>query len=206
MALIDEIILRLEQEYPEALCSLNYKCDWQLLFATRLAAQCTDERVNTVTPTLYSRYPTLEALAAARIEDVEQIIHSCGFFRAKAKDIVAAAAMLVSDFGGVVPNTMEQLLRLPGVGRKTANIILGDIYSKPAVVTDTHCIRIAGRMGFTDSKDPYKVEQQLAAILPPEKSSDFCHRMVLHGRKYCTARSPKCGSCPILDLCPRHMV
>ena len=165
MSYTDQLISRLEEEYPEALCSLDYSVDWQLLFATRLAAQCTDERVNKVTPALFSRYPTLEAFAEAKPEDVEEIIRSCGFFRTKARDLIECAKMLVEKFAGKVPGEMEQLLTLPGVGRKTANIIIGDIYGKPAVVTDTHCIRLAWRMGLTDSKDPYKVERQLAASL-----------------------------------------
>lgn len=206
MRYIDQLISRLEKEYPEALCSLDYTVDWQLLFATRLAAQCTDERVNKVTPSLFSRYPTLEAFSEAKLEDVEAIIHPCGFFRTKARDLIDCAKILIDKFGGRVPGEMEQLLTLPGVGRKTANIIIGDVYGKPAVVTDTHCIRLAWRMGLTSSKDPYKVERQLAEILPPEKSSDFCHRTVLHGRKYCTARSPKCSQCPIGDICVKKDV
>ena len=198
-----KIIALLENEYPDALCSLNYEKDYELLFATRLAAQCTDERVNKVTPTLYSRYPTLEALAEAKLEDVEEIIRSCGFYHTKAKDIIAAAQMLISEFGGVVPGDMDSLLRLPGVGRKTANIIIGDVYRKPAVVTDTHCIRLANRMGLASSKDPYKVEMQLAAVIPPEKQSDFCHRLVLHGRAVCTARKPMCESCALKDYCAK---
>ncbi len=206
MSYIDQLISRLEAEYPEALCSLDYTKDWQLLFATRLAAQCTDERVNKVTPALFSRYPTLEAFAEAKPEDVEALIRSCGFFRTKARDLIECAKMLVEKFGGKVPGEMDLLLSLPGVGRKTANIIIGDVYGKPAVVTDTHCIRLAWRMGLTSSKEPYKVERQLAALLPPEKSSDFCHRTVLHGRKYCTARSPKCTRCPLGDICPKKDV
>ena len=206
MSYIYQLISRLEKEYPEALCSLDYTVDWQLLFATRLAAQCTDERVNKVTPSLFSRYPTLEAFSEAKLEDVEAIIHPCGFFRTKARDLIDCAKILIDKFGGRVPGEMEQLLTLPGVGRKTANIIIGDVYGKPAVVTDTHCIRLAWRMGLTSSKDPYKVERQLAEILPPEKSSDFCHRTVLHGRKYCTARSPQCSQCPIGDICVKKDV
>ena len=200
-----KIVELLEQEYPEALCSLEYEKDYELLFATRLAAQCTDERVNKVTPTLYSRYPSLEALAEAKLEDVEEIIRSCGFFHTKARDIIAASQMLLVDFGGVVPDNMEDLLKLPGVGRKTANIILGDIYRKPAVVTDTHCIRLANRMGLAVGKDPYKVEMQLAELIPPEKQSDFCHRLVLHGRAVCSARKPTCEVCTLHDVCAKKL-
>ncbi len=203
MKYLERIIKALEEEYPEALCSLQYTVDWQLLFAVRLSAQCTDARVNLVTPELFSRLPTLEAFAAAPLEEVEDLIRSCGFFRTKAKDLIAAAQMLLKDYGGRVPDTMEELLKLPGVGRKTANLILGDIYHKPAVVTDTHCIRITGRMGLTKETEPVKVERDLAAILPPEKSSDFCHRMVLHGRKYCMARKPNCADCPLGSFCKK---
>ena len=200
-----KIVELLEQEYPEALCSLEYEKDYELLFATRLAAQCTDERVNKVTPTLYSRYPSLEELAEAKLEDVEEIIRSCGFFHTKARDIIAASQMLLVDFGGVVPDNMEDLLKLPGVGRKTANIILGDIYRKPAVVTDTHCIRLANRMGLAVGKEPYKVEVQLAELIPPEKQSDFCHRLVLHGRAVCSARKPTCDICVLHDVCAKKL-
>ena len=200
-----KIVELLEQEYPEAYCSLEYEKDYELLFATRLAAQCTDERVNKVTPTLYSRYPSLEALAEAKVEDVEEIIRSCGFFHTKARDIIAASQMLLVDFGGVVPDNMEDLLNLPGVGRKTANIILGDVYHKPAVVTDTHCIRLANRMGLAVGKEPYKVEMQLTELIPPEKQSDFCHRLVLHGRAVCSARKPNCELCVLHDVCARKL-
>ena len=201
MTYLETIIERLEQEYPDALCSLQYDVDWQLLFAVRLSAQCTDARVNLVTPELFSRLPDLEAFANAEPETVEKLIRSCGFFHTKARDLIAAAQVLLCDYGGRVPDSMEELLKIPGVGRKTANLILGDVYHKPAVVTDTHCIRIAGRMGLTKSTEPVKVERDLAAVLPPEKSSDFCHRMVLHGRKYCSARKPECGECPLGDIC-----
>jgi len=197
-----KIVALLENEYPEALCTLDYGKDYELLFSTRLAAQCTDARVNTVTPELFSRFPSLEALAAADIGEIEEIIRPCGFFHTKARDISMSAAMLLSDFGGKVPDNMEDLLRLPGVGRKTANIILGDVYHKPAVVTDTHCIRLSNRLGLASSKDPYKVELALAAIIEPEKQSDFCHRLVLHGRAVCPARSPRCESCCLAPLCP----
>lgn len=197
------IVEELKVLYPEGICSLEYKKDYELLFSVRLAAQCTDERVNKVTPALYARFPTLEALAEADISEVEEYIHSTGFFRAKAKDIVLASQMLLRDYGGKVPNTMEDLLKLPGVGRKTANLILGDVYHTPGVVVaDTHCIRITGLLGLTDgTKDPAKVEQQLRAVLPPEESNDFCHRMVLHGRAVCIARRPQCQSCTLRSYC-----
>ena len=197
------IVNGLKELYPDGVCSLDYRKDYELLFSVRLAAQCTDERVNKVTPALYARFPTLEALAEADIAEVERYIHSTGFFRAKAKDIVLASQMLLRDYGGRVPDTMEELLKLPGVGRKTANLILGDVYHTPGVVVaDTHCIRISGLLGLTDgTKDPGKVEQQLRAILPPEESNDFCHRMVLFGRDTCTARSPKCDACPLAKDC-----
>ncbi len=201
-AQISAIIEELKQLHPDAVCSLDYRKDYELLFSVRLAAQCTDARVNLVTPALFERFPSLEAFAQATPEEVGEYVHSCGFWRAKAKDIVGSAQMLLSDFGGRVPDTMEGLLRLPGVGRKTANLILGDIYGKEGYVCDTHCIRITGRLGITDgSKDPLKVEQQLRKVIPPEESSDFCHRMVLHGRALCMARGPKCGECPMRELC-----
>ena len=197
------IVNGLKELYPDGVCSLDYRKDYELLFSVRLAAQCTDERVNKVTPALYARFPTLEALAEADIAEVERYIHSTGFFRAKAKDIVLASQMLLRDYGGRVPDTMEELLKLPGVGRKTANLILGDVYHTPGVVVaDTHCIRISGLLGLTDgTKDPGKVEQQLRAILPPEESNDFCHRLVLHGRAVCRARKPDCPNCTLRPWC-----
>ncbi|MCI9310171.1 MAG: endonuclease III [Lawsonibacter sp.] len=200
---IRAIVEELKVLYPDGICSLEYKKDYELLFSVRLAAQCTDERVNKVTPALYARFPTLEALAQADISEVEEYIHSTGFFRAKAKDIVLASQMLLRDYGGKVPNTMEDLLKLPGVGRKTANLILGDVYHTPGVVVaDTHCIRITGLLGLTDgTKDPGKVETQLRAVLPPEESNDFCHRMVLHGRAVCIARRPQCTQCTLRPWC-----
>ena len=197
------IVEELKRLYPDALCSLQYPKPYELLFAVRLAAQCTDERVNMVTPALYARFPTLESLAEADVAEVETYIHSTGFFRAKARDIVAAARMLVEVYGGVVPDNMEDLLKLPGVGRKTANLILGDVYKTPGVVVaDTHCIRITGLLGLTDgTKDPAKTEMQLRKILPPEESSDFCHRMVLHGRAVCVARRPDCQNCTLRPWC-----
>lgn len=197
------IIDGLKLLYPDALCSLQYEKDYELLFAVRLSAQCTDERVNMVTPALYQRYPTLESFAEADIEEVGRYVHSCGFFRAKSRDIVLCAQMLLRDYGGKVPGTMEELLKLPGVGRKTANLILGDVHKTPgSVVADTHCIRISGRLGLTDgTKDPAKVEEQLRKVLPPEESNDFCHRLVLHGRAVCTARQAKCGECNLTKWC-----
>ena len=197
------IIQALKELYPDSICSLDYPKDYELLFSVRLAAQCTDERVNQVTPALFARYPTLESLAQADVADVESYIHSTGFFRAKARDIVAASQMLLREYGGKVPNTMEDLLRLPGVGRKTANLILGDIFHTPGVVVaDTHCIRISGRLGLTDgTKDPGKVEEQLRKVLPPEESNDFCHRLVLHGRAVCMARKPDCPNCTLRPWC-----
>ena len=201
-AQVNEIIERLEREYPQASCSLEYRKDYELLFATRLAAQCTDERVNRITPALYTRYPTLEALAQADQGELEDYVRSCGFYRSKARDIIAASQQIISRFGGRVPDTMEALLSLPGVGRKTANLILGDVFGKPAVVVDTHCIRLSNRIGLVkDLKDPEKIEMKLWKLLPHDKASDFCHRLVLHGRAVCPARSPRCEACCIRDLC-----
>jgi len=192
----------LQARYPDALCALQYEKDYELMIAVRLSAQCTDARVNMVTPALFAAYPTLESIAQAEISDIETYIHSCGFYRQKAKDIVLACQMLLTEYGGKVPDTMEALLKLPGVGRKTANLLLGDIFQVPgSVVCDTHCIRICQRLGLTKGTDPAKVEQQLRKILPPEESSDFCHRIVLFGREICTARNPKCAECPLGALC-----
>ena len=196
------IIDILKTRYPDPVCALHYSKDYELMIAVRLSAQCTDARVNLVTPALFTAYPTLEAMAAAPIEHVEELVHSCGFYKHKARDIVLACQMLISEYGGKVPSTMEELLKLPGVGRKTANLLLGDLYQVPgSVVCDTHCIRICARLGLTRGKEPEKVEKQLRAILPPEESSDFCHRIVLFGRDICTARNPKCGACPLSPLC-----
>lgn len=199
---ISEIIQIMKDRYPEAPCALHYGKDYELMIAVRLSAQCTNARVNLVTPALFAAYPTLEAMAGADISHVEQLVHSCGFYKHKARDIVLACQMLLSDYGGVVPGTMEQLLKLPGVGRKTANLLLGDLYKVPgSVVCDTHCIRICGRLGLSQGKDPEKVETQLRKILPPEESSDFCHRIVLFGRDCCTARNPSCDQCPLTMYC-----
>ena len=199
---VSAIIDILKARYPDAPCALQYEKDYELMIAVRLSAQCTDARVNLVTPHLFAAYPTLEAMASADIRDVEKIVHSCGFYKHKARDIVLACQMLLSDYGGKVPDTMEALLKLPGVGRKTANLLLGDLYGVPgSVVCDTHCIRICGKLGLSEGKEPEKVESQLRAILPPEESSDFCHRIVLFGREICIARNPKCGECPLAVHC-----
>ncbi len=197
------IIAELKKLYPDGICSLDYPKPYELLFSVRLAAQCTDERVNMVTPALFARFPTLESLAEADISEVETYIHSTGFFRAKARDIVGAARMMLDEYGGKVPDNMDDLLKLPGVGRKTANLILGDVYHQPGVVVaDTHCIRISGKLGLTDgTKDPAKVETQLRKVLPPEESNDFCHRLVLHGRAVCMARRPDCQNCTLRPWC-----
>ena len=197
------IIAALEQEYPDAMCALHYEKDYELLFAVRLAAQCTDARVNMITPALFARFPSLEAFAAATPEEVEPYVHSCGFYRAKARDIVLSARMLLERFDGKVPGTMEELLTLPGVGRKTANLILGDVFKVPgSTVVDTHCIRITNKLGIVDDlKDPVKIEMELRKVLPPEHSSDFCHCLVLHGRAVCDARKPNCEACCVKHLC-----
>jgi endonuclease-3 len=199
---VASIIEILKNRYPDAPCALHYSKDYELMIAVRLSAQCTDARVNLVTPALFAAYPTLEAMAAADIAHVEELVHSCGFYKHKARDIVLACQMLLTDYNGKVPDKMDDLLRLPGVGRKTANLLLGDLYGVDgSVVCDTHCIRICGKLGLSKGKDPAKVEQQLRCILPPEESSDFCHRIVLFGRDCCTARSPKCAECPLSMWC-----
>ena len=197
------ILDTLAQLYPESLCALQYEKPHELLFAVILSAQCTDVRVNMVTPALFARFPTLEAFAEADVTEVEELIRSCGFYHTKARNIVETAGILTDRYGGRVPDTMEALTALPGVGRKTANLILGDVYKVPgSVVTDTHCIRIANRLELCASKEPRVVEEALRAVLPPEESSDFCHRLVLHGRALCTARKPKCTACPLyLQAC-----
>ena len=200
---VDSVIEILKKQYPDPKCALHYTKDYELMIAVRLSAQCTDARVNMITPALFTAYPTLEAMASAPIDHVEELVHSCGFYKHKARDIVLACQMLIAHHNGKVPGTMEELLALPGVGRKTANLLLGDLYSVPgSVVCDTHCIRICGRLGFSQGKEPEKVEKQLRAILPPDESSDFCHRIVLFGRDICTARKTYCERCPMAEFCP----
>ena len=195
----------LKKIYPDAACALEWGGEdaWKLLIMGRLSAQCTDARVNIVCRELFSVFPTLESVANAPIEELERIVHPCGLYRMKAKDIKYACLMLLEEFGGKLPDTMEELLKLPGVGRKIANLLLGDIYKKPAVVADTHCIRICGRLGFypEDLKDPVKVEKIMSGYLAPEEQSDFCHRIVQFGRDVCIARAPKCGECPLAEIC-----
>lgn len=191
----------LKEEYPDAVCSLVYTDPLQLLIATRLAAQCTDARVNMVTPQLFSTYKTVNDFANADVNDVEETIKSCGLYKTKARDIVAMCQSLRDNFGGVVPDTIENLVTLPGIGRKTANLVVGDIFHKPAVVVDTHCIRITSKLGFHSIKDAVKIEKILRNILPPDESNDFCHRLVLHGRAVCTARNPKCNNCCMKEFC-----
>lgn len=196
----------LKEAYPEAICSLVYSDPLQLLIATRLSAQCTDARVNLVTPELFEKYKTLDDLANAEVTDIEKIIRSCGFYHDKARDIVGIAKKIKSDFNGEVPSTIEDLTSLPGVGRKTANLIMGDVFHAPSsVVTDTHLIRISNRIGLVDTKDPKKVEFELRKLLPPDESNDFCHRTVLHGRAVCTARKAHCDICTLKDFCKKKI-
>lgn len=197
------IVEALKKEYPEAVCSLESQNPFELLVATRLSAQCTDARVNLVTPALFSRYKTLDDYCNADVKDIEEIIHSCGFYHGKARDIIEMARGVRDRFGGRVPDTVEELTTLQGVGRKTANLIVGDVYGKPAVVADTHLIRLSNRMGLVDTKDPKKVEFELRKILPPEESNDFCHRCVLHGRAVCTARKADCERCSAAEHCKK---
>lgn len=197
----EQIVELLAREYPDATCSLDYVDAFQLLISTRLAAQCTDIRVNLVTPALFAKYPTPAALAQAPLETVEALIKSCGLYKTKARDIIATGKRLTEHFGGVVPDNLEDLLSLPGIGRKTANLVLGDVFGKPAIVCDTHCIRLTNLLGLTTVKDPYKCELQLSELLPPEESNNFCHRTVLHGRAVCVARHPQCAVCCLKDLC-----
>ena len=200
-----EAVIRLEKLYPNAICSLEYKDAFQLLIATRLSAQCTDKRVNMVTPDLFAEFPTAEKMANADISRVEQLIKTCGLYKTKAKDLILIAQKIVNDFGGVVPDNIDDLTTLSGVGRKTANLVCGDIYGKSAVVTDTHFIRICNRLGFIESDNPLTVEKAMRKLLPPEKSNDFCHRTVLFGRDVCTARNAKCNICLLNDICPKKI-
>ncbi len=198
------IVERLKEAYPEDICSLEYASPWQLLVSVRLSAQCTDARVNLVTPALFARYPDAKTMAKAPIEELETLIKSCGFYHSKAKDLKAAAEKVTEQHAGALPNTMEALLALPGIGRKSANLILGDVFGVPGVVVaDTHCIRIANRLGFIKNKDPLKVEMALRKVLPPEESNGFCHRLVLHGRAVCTARRAHCEECVLTQFCPK---
>lgn len=194
----------LEKLYPDIDCTLDYDEPYQLMFAARLAAQCTDARVNVVTKTLFKKYPDIQAFAAADIEELEQVVKPCGFYHTKAKSLKEMAQKLISDFNGEVPDTMEELLTLPGIGRKTANLMLGDVFGKPAIVTDTHCIRITGRLGLTENKEPAKVEADLKKLIPDEISSHFCHQTVQFGRDVCRARSPKCGECTLNYFCREY--
>lgn len=202
---VNEIVRLLMAEYPLADCTLDWNKAYELLFSVRLAAQCTDERVNKITPALFARFPTLEAFAEADVAEVEEYVRSCGFYHSKARDIVACANVLLEKYGGELPRTMEELTALPGVGCKTANLILGDVFKVPgSTVVDTHCIRISNLLGLVDDlKDPVKIEMELRKILPPEHSSDFCHCIVLHGRAVCIARRPECERCCVRHLC-RH--
>lgn len=194
-----------EKTYPDAVCSLEAKNAYELLIATRLSAQCTDARVNIVTPALFERFPDAKTLGEADVEEVEKYIKSCGLYKTKAKDLVGIGKALTENYGGVVPDTIEELTKLPGVGRKTANLVCGDIYGKPAVVADTHFIRLCNRFGFVNTKDPLKVEKEMREILPPEKSNGFCHRAVIHGRAVCTARKANCDICCFKDICDKKI-
>lgn len=200
-----EIIERLKKEYPDAACNLDYDQAWKLLVSVRLAAQCTDARVNVVVEGLFEKYPSVEALAAADVEDIEAIVRPCGLGKSKARDISACMKMLRDEYDGKVPDDFNALLKLPGVGRKSANLIMGDVFGKPAIVTDTHCIRLTNRMGLVDGiKEPKKVEMELWKLVPPEEGSDFCHRLVMHGREICTARTkPYCDRCCLNDICKK---
>ncbi len=194
-------VSRLEEKYPDAVCSLIYSAPHELMIAGRLSAQCTDERVNIVTKELFARYRTIEDFAEAKVEDVEEIVRPCGLYKTKAKSIVEMCRQIRDSFGGEIPSTIDELTTLSGIGRKTANLIMGDVFHKPAIVTDTHCIRICGRIGLTKNSEPAKVEQDLLKIIPPESSSDFCHRLVLFGREVCKARGERCGECTLSDIC-----
>lgn len=203
-----EVIQRLKEEYPDAGCTLDYDQAWKLLVSVRLAAQCTDARVNVVVEDLYRKYPTVEALAAAEVDEIEAIVRPCGLGRSKARDISGCMKILQEQYGGNIPDNFDALLKLPGVGRKSANLIMGDVFGKPAIVTDTHCIRLTNRIGLVDGiKEPKKVEMALWKIIPPEEGSDFCHRLVYHGREVCTARTkPYCDKCCLADICQKNGV
>ena len=203
-----KIIERLKEEYPETTCTLDYDDAWKLLVSVRLAAQCTDARVNVVVKDLYKKFPTMEALAEAEPEEIEAIVKPCGLGHSKARDINKCMNMILNEYHGKVPDNMEELLKLPGVGRKSANLVMGDVYGRPAIVTDTHCIRLSNRMGLVDGiKEPHKVEKELWKLIPPEESNQFCHRMVDHGRAVCTARTePYCDKCCLGDICPSSTV
>ncbi|MBQ7106594.1 MAG: endonuclease III [Clostridia bacterium] len=196
----------LKKRYPDAICSLQYSDPFQLLIAVRLSAQCTDARVNIVTPALFTAFPTAEKMAQADVTDIEKYIKSCGLYKTKAKDLKGIGQMLTENYGGIVPDTIEELTKLPGVGRKTANLVCGDIYGKPAVVTDTHFIRITNRLGLVSTKDPFKVEKEMRKLLPPDESNDFCHRAVLFGRDTCIAQRPKCEDCVLNEICKKQGV
>lgn len=195
----------LEKLYPDAICSLEYKDPFQLLIATRLSAQCTDKRVNMVTPDLFREFPTAEKMVKGDIKRVEELIKTCGLYKTKAQDLMGISKMLMENYGGEVPDSIEELTKLPGVGRKTANLVCGDIFGKPAVVTDTHFIRICNRLGFLETTNPLNVEKEMRKLLPEEKSNDFCHRTVLFGRDICTARKAKCEECPLKEFCPKKL-
>lgn len=203
---VREAVERLEKLYPDAICSLDYKDAFQLLISTRLSAQCTDKRVNIVTPALFSEFPDAKAMSQAELKRVEELIKTCGLYKTKAKDLIGIAQKIITDFDGKVPDNIDDLITLPGVGRKTANLVCGDIYNKPAVVTDTHFIRICNRLGFVSTKNPLSVENEMRKLLPPEKSNDFCHRSVLFGRDVCTARKAYCENCVLNDICPKKNV
>ena len=202
-----EVIERLKKEYPEAKCTLAYDKAWQLLVSVRLAAQCTDARVDMITPVLYEKYPTVKALAEAPVEEIEKIIRPCGLGNSKARDISACMKVINEKYDGKVPDNMKELLALPGVGRKSANLIMGDVFGKPAIVTDTHCIRLSNLIGLVDDiKEPAKVEKELWKIIPPEEGNDLCHRFVLHGRAVCVARRPDCANCCLNDICKKVLI
>lgn len=198
----EAVVKALEKKYPDALCSLTYDKPHELMIAARLSAQCTDARVNLVTPELFSRYKTIDDFAEAELSDIEEIIKPCGLYKTKAKSIIEMCRGVRDRFGGELPRTLEELTTLSGIGRKTANLLMGDIYGQPAIVADTHCIRISGRLGFSTTKDPVKTERELKEIIAPEKSSDLCHRFVLFGRETCKARAPRCSECELYELCP----